>query len=482
MEGASQERSVCDFSGLRGIQVSPWDALLGRAAQIREELKQGVKKPYKDLIDISWDNAHSMGFKPITFVRQVLAACLHDELLCNDRLPTDVRERAQRMLEACDGNSVGSYTPSCGMPDVRRSVAEFISRRDGGVPSLPKNIFISTGSLRALTVVLKLLAHEEGVSQTGVLTPVPTPPNISKVLTRMGMVMVPYHLCEEQRWALQMGELHRALQASRGHCDPRVLYVINPGNPTGHVQSRKSIEEVIRLAAEEKLFLLVNEVDQDSVHGEGGEFVSYKKVLFDMGPQFSDSVQLASLHSISRGIMGEGGLRAGYMELINIEPAGLHFAEMLLCMDISAPVTGQIALDIMVDPPRPGDPSYVKFAEEVRTIQKTLTGNVRCVQEVLDTLPGVSCQPAMGGHYVYPRLHLPIGALEQARAAGIEVDLLYCWRLQEEAGLCVGPGCVFGQREGTHHIRLCVMVPAEVLAEALARLKMFHLRFMSEFS
>ncbi|KAG9328350.1 hypothetical protein JZ751_014481 [Albula glossodonta] len=384
------------------------------------------------------------------------------------------------------------------MPDVRRSVAEFISRRDGGVPSLPKNIFISTGSLRALTVVLKLLAHEEGVSQTGVLTPVPTPPNISKVLTRVGVVMVPYHLCEEQRWALQMGELHRALQASRGHCDPRVLYAINPGNPTGHVQSRKSIEEVIRLAAEEKLFLLVNEVtvslctvqyltvwgdwevnirdgrvrfhgsyrvDQDSVHGEGGEFVSYKKVLFEMGPQFSDSVQLASLHSISRGIMGEGGLRAGYLELINIEPAVLHFAEMLLCMDISAPVTGQIALDIMVDPPRPGDPSYVKFAEEV-----------------LDALPGVSCQPGMGGHYVYPRLHLPIGALEQAKAAGIEVDLLYCWRLQEEAGLCVGPGCVFGQREGTHHIRLCVMVPAEVLAEALARLKVFHLRFMSEFS
>lgn len=38
---------------------------------------------------------------------QVLAVCLHPELLGNKTLPLDVRLRAQRLLEVCDGGSVG---------------------------------------------------------------------------------------------------------------------------------------------------------------------------------------------------------------------------------------------------------------------------------------------------------------------------------------------------------------------------------------
>ncbi|XP_036374211.1 alanine aminotransferase 2-like [Megalops cyprinoides] len=466
---------------VREIQPPKGDMLLRRAEEIRAELQQGVKKPYKEVIDISQDDFHSAGMKPFSFVRQVIAACLHPELLHSGKLPADVCQRAQRLLKECDGDSVGSYSDSCGIPHVQRTVAEFITRRDGGLPSFPKDIFISSGSQRALMVVLRLLAQGEGMSQTGVLTPVPTCYTFPMVLTEVGAVMVPYQLCEEQGWALQVDELRRVLQASRGHCDPRVLYVINPGNPTGHVQSRKSIEDVIRLAAEERLFLLANEVYQDTVHGEGVEFVSYKRVLFEMGPQYSDTVQLASFNSISNGI-GEGGLRAGYVELLNIDPAVALFAEMLLCTDICAPVTGQIALAIMADPPWPGDPSYGQYAEEVQASQETLIRNVRRVEEVLSALPGVSCQPAMGGVNVFPRLYLPAGAVEQAKEAGVEADQLYCKRLLEEVGLCVGPGCESGQREGIHHMRLHVKVPAEVMEEALGRLRTFHLRFMSEFS
>ncbi|KAJ8368872.1 hypothetical protein SKAU_G00089000 [Synaphobranchus kaupii] len=469
---------------VKDIQVSRREALLGQAAQIRHGLRQGSNKPYKELIDICWGDAHSAGMKPITFVRQVLAACIHPELLLHgDRLPADARHRAQRLLGECDGGSIGSYTATSGLPHVKRSVAEFITRRDGGVRSLPENISICSGSQRALMLVLNLLAQGEGVSQTGVLTPVPTCNTAAMALAEAGVVTVPYQLCEEQRWALQTDELCRVLRASRGHCDPRVLYVANPGNPTGHVQSRESIEEVIRLAAEERLFLLVNEVDQDSVHAEGCEFVSYRKVLFEMGPPFSDMVELVSVHSIARGFMGEGGMRAGYMEILNMDPAVKSWlVEALMCRDINTPVLGQIALDIMVDPPRPGDPSHATYTEEVRSRRETLIGNVGRVQEVLDALPGVSCQPVMGGNYVFPRLHLPTAAVDQAQSVGVEADLLYCKLLLEEEGLCVGPGCEFGQREGTHHIRLHVMVPTEALDDALGRLKRFHLRFMRTFS
>jgi hypothetical protein len=46
-------------------------------------------------------------------------------------------------------------------------------------------------------------------------------------------------------------------------------------------------------------------VYQESVFREGSEFVSYKKVLSEMGPPLSNTVELASFHSASKGFMGE---------------------------------------------------------------------------------------------------------------------------------------------------------------------------------
>ncbi|XP_032647668.1 alanine aminotransferase 2-like [Chelonoidis abingdonii] len=74
---------------------------------------------------------------------------------------------------------------------------------------------------------------------------------------------------------------------------------------TGQVQSRKCIEDVIKFAWEEQLFLMADEVYQDNVYAEGSEFHSFKKVLFEMGPTYSQVVELVSFHSISKGFMGE---------------------------------------------------------------------------------------------------------------------------------------------------------------------------------
>ncbi|XP_052317729.1 alanine aminotransferase 2-like [Oncorhynchus keta] len=467
---------------LRGIRVSPHWALQRHSEQITTLLQQGEQKPFKEVIDISSGDSHRTGIKPISFVRQVLSVCLYPELLHNDTLPVDVRQRAQRLLGECDGGSVGSYTDSCGLPHVQRSVAEFITGRDGGVPSYPHNIFISAGSQIALKVMLKLLVRGKGVSQTGVLTPQPCPHTLPMLLEEVGAVLVPYQLSEEQGWALEPGELHRALTASRGHCRPRALYISNPGIPTGHVQSRKSIEWVIQFAAEERLFLLVNEVYQDCVYGEGMEFMSYKRVLFEMGQQYSEMVELASFHSISNGIIGECGLCAGYMELVNVDPAVMVFAETLLCTDICAPVTGQIALEIMVNPPRPGDPSHSKYTQEILTNRITLAQNAQRAWEFLIGLPGVSCQPVTGGIFIYPRLSLPPEAVEQARSDALEADVLYSQSLLDEEGVCVGAGCEHGQREDKYHIRLCVLTPSATLEKVLACLGSFHLHFLDQFS
>ncbi|XP_058499502.1 alanine aminotransferase 2-like isoform X2 [Solea solea] len=342
-------------------------ALFRQILRIMEELRQGVKKPYKEVIDVTSGDPQKTGMKPLSFVRQILAACLYPQLINDNKLPVDVRQRAQRLLGECPGGSVGSYSATRGVPDIVQRVSEYISRRDGGAWSNPENIFISPGSQWSLANIFQILVNTEASTRTGILTPVPGYNTSILSIKEQGAVPVPYYLDEEQGWELHMEELHRALASAKGVCNPVALYIVNPGNPSGQVQSRQSIQEVIQFAFEKRLFILADEVYQDTVYGEKSEFVSYKRVLAEMGPPFSDTVELASFHSASKGMLGECGLRCGYVELVNLDPAVMKYIYTQFSKDSCAPVLGQIALDVMANPPQPGDPSYPLYIEPPRS-------------------------------------------------------------------------------------------------------------------
>lgn len=78
------------------------------------------------------------------------------------------------------------------------------------------------------------------------------------------------------------------------------------------------------------------------------------------------------------------GLRGGYVELVNLDPDVMEYIYKLFSKDSCAPVTGQIALDLMMNPPQPGDPSYLIYYEVTFNSNLscffcfTLTTAVRC--------------------------------------------------------------------------------------------------------
>lgn len=77
------------------------------------------------------------------------------------------------------------------------------------------------------------MSSGQGPTQAGVLTPLPCPHTLPMLLDEAGIKLIPYQLLEEQGWALELEELQRALRAAKGHCEPRAIYISNPGNPTG---------------------------------------------------------------------------------------------------------------------------------------------------------------------------------------------------------------------------------------------------------
>lgn len=58
---------------------------------------------------------------------------------------------------------------------------------------------------------------------------------------------------------------------------------------------------------------------QNNIYKEDISFVSFRKVLAEMGEPYANSVELFSLNSISKGVLGECGLRGGYLECHNLD-------------------------------------------------------------------------------------------------------------------------------------------------------------------
>ncbi|XP_073515743.1 alanine aminotransferase 2 [Phyllobates terribilis] len=467
---------------VRAVEYAVRGPIVMKAGEIEKELQQGIKKPFSEVIKANIGDAHAMGQQPITFLRQVVALCTYPDLLDSPRFPRDAKDRARRILESCGGQSLGSYSASQGVTCIREDVARYIERRDGGVPADPDNVYLTTGASDGIASILKILVSGEGKSRTGVMIPIPQYPLYSAAISELDAVQVNYYLDEGQCWALDVTELQRALYQAREHSNPKVLCIINPGNPTGQVQSRRCIEDVIHFAWEEGLFLLADEVYQDNVYSEDCQFHSFKKVLYEMGPEYSSQVELASFHSTSKGYMGECGYRGGYMEVVNLHSDIKAQLVKMLSVRLCPPVSGQAAMDVVVNPPQPDEESHQQFIQEKGAVLSTLAHKAKLTEELFNQVPGIQCNPLQGAMYAFPRIFIPPRAVDQAEELQMAADMFYCMRLLEETGICVVPGSGFGQREGTYHFRMTILPPMEKLRHLLQSVKDFHVRFLEDFS
>jgi len=135
----------------------------------------------------------------------------------------------------------------------------------------------------------------------------------------MDAQLLSYYLKEEDCWGLDSTALAAKIEASieRGYI-PRAIVVINPGNPTGQVMKRKDLEDIVKLCHKYSIAILSDEVYQENIYTESKKFISMRKVLHDLGEPYSNSVELISFSSVSKGLLGECGLRGGYFETHNM--------------------------------------------------------------------------------------------------------------------------------------------------------------------
>ena len=108
--------------------------------------------PFDKVIKANLGDAQALGNPPLTYLRQVLALAVYPPLLQSPSFPSDAKVRAEQLLSGCGGRSVGAYSASYGMDNVRRDVAKFLERRDGGVKADWQCVLLSAGATESIRV------------------------------------------------------------------------------------------------------------------------------------------------------------------------------------------------------------------------------------------------------------------------------------------------------------------------------------------
>lgn len=312
------------------------------------------------------------------------------------------------------------------------------------------------------------------------MVPIPQYPLYSATIAEFDMEQIGYYLDEENNWGLDINELQRSIDEAKKVSAPRAIVIINPGNPTGQVLSRKNIEEIIKFAHKENLFIFADEVYQDNIYAPGSKFYSFKKVITEMGEPYS-KMDMASFMSCSKGYMGECGIRGGYAELLNICPDVHAALNKSISAQLCPTTVGQACIDCVVNPPRPGEPSYELFMKEKNNVLQSLEERAEMVAATFNSIEGFSCNPVQGAMYAFPQVKLPPKAIEAAKKAGQTPDTFYAFQLLEKTGICIVPGSGFGQKPGTYHFRTTILPQKQKLKEMLELFRKFDEKFMAEY-
>ena len=457
--------------------------------QIQDAKNKGIDAglPFDEVINCNIGNPQQLKQAPVNYVRDVISLVVNPTLMerASGVFAPDVVERAKAYLNAQKGGAIsaGAYTDSHGLLAVRKEVSKFLEERDGFAGDV-NDIVLTNGASDGVKLCMSSIFRpkSEGFND-GLLTPIPQYPLYSALCSLLDAELVPYYLNEAEGWTCSKAKLSEAMKKASG-VETRALVVINPGNPTGQVMGREDMQEIISFCVDHNIVLMADEVYQENIYTADKEFLSFRRVAHEMGVLKGDmeGLQLISFHSISKGYTAECGLRGGYCEVIGLDPEVKKEIYKLASISLCSNVVGQIAMGIMVQPPKEGEASHKTFMAEKQAILDSLQRRSKRCYDTLNELENVECAPMEGALYAFPTIKMPKKAMEAAAAKDMAADAMYCGELLDATGIVIVPGTGFHQEPGTFHFRTTILPPEETMDKFFALLKEFHADFLKRYA
>jgi aspartate aminotransferase len=318
------------------------------------------------------------------------------------------------------------YGPSAGLPELRQTIADYVSRTRGIKVAAEDVVVVPGGKPIIFFTILALIDEEDEV-----IYPNPGFPIYESMIHYVGGKAIPIRLREDHDFSLDVNEL-AALITDR----TRLIILNSPENPTGGVMQRKEVEQVAKIIGDRNILVLSDEI--------------YSRLLFE-GEHFS----MMSVPGMQeRTILLDGfsktyamtGWRMGYG--VMRPDLAAHVTRL---MTNSSSCTASFTQIAGIEALRGDQSSVDHMCDEFKRRRDLFVAG-------LNKIKGFSCQMPKGAFYVFPNI-MKTGWKSKPLADA----------LLEQAGVAALSGTAFGAF-GEGYLRFSVANSLENLEQALDRI------------
>ncbi len=362
------------------------------------------------------------GIREVLDLATALPGTLHLEMGEPDfATPAHVVEAAARA--AAEGYT--KYTANRGLLSLREAIRVKLAERNG-IEVTPEQIVVTVGGDNGLFETLLTLV-EPGEA---ILIPDPGWPNYEMMAGALNAVALRYPLERSLEFEPDLDALAELARDPRA----KVLLINSPGNPTGAVWSRETLERVLEIAQASDLYLLSDEV--------------YEEIVFE-GEHFSPATldgegRVITVFSASK-TYAMTGWRLGYLA------ASPQLADLIAKVQEPVVSCATAVAQKAAEAALLGPQDCVVEMREAYRRRRDATVQALRETELFVTEP-------RGAFYIFA----DVGRATQDTYA-------FCRWLVAEHGVAVAPGETFGPG-AAGLVRLSLATAAEILEEGVARL------------
>ncbi len=315
------------------------------------------------------------------------------------------------------------YTPSMGLPDLKKAIAESTKARNG-IPCGPQNVLVTPTKQAIFMWALAYLDPGDEV-----IIPDPAWVSYEAVVLLAGAkpVYVPTYF--EEGYVINPDRVREAITPKT-----KAIIINSPSNPTGAVQPEETLRAIADICVEKNLIVLADEI--------------YEHILYE-----GKHVSLASMPGMWERTYTVSGLsktyamtgwRIGWLIADDVKSINKLQSHSITCC---TSFVQEAAIEAI------NGPQEAKFA-----MVKEFKKRRDLALDLLSEIKGLECNRPAGAFYLFPRYNKDILSNKVAEA------------LLQQGHVAVTPGRAFGPC-GEGSFRMSYAASEEDITEGIARMK-----------
>lgn len=326
------------------------------------------------------------------------------------------------------------YTPSAGLPALKKSIIEKLIR-DQGITYQPNEIIVANGAKHALYTLFQVLLNEGDE----VIIPTPYWVSYPEQVKLAGGKPIYIEGLEANQFKITPEQLLNSITKKT-----KAVIINSPSNPTGVLYTAEELFELGKICLDENILIVSDEIYEKLIYGE------HKHIsIAQLSPELKDQTIIINGVSKSHSMTGwRIGYAAGNKEIIEA-------MTNLASHSTSNPTTtAQYAALAAYNGPQ----------EPVEVMRQAFEKRLEIIYEKLVAIPGFTCVKPQGAFYLYPNVK------KAAELTGYNNVDDFVEALLVEAKVAVVPGSGFGTPE---NIRLSYATSLDQLEKAVSRIHQF---------